>query len=239
MFAHALSCILVAIYSSNAEYKAGAFLILLNWCLIVASTLWLSALNTTTKLTLIAVLVAVAALLGSKSITWQKSRLVRAEPPQIQAIETWLIKTSSILKYICRRITKTKLVKVPKWKLPELEVHRGIAGILDKLSSPGKGLAMGPVKMAHALLEAVLKGSVAVEAYVDSLIGNIVALLIESTTRFSWIEKRVGGAFHSVSLHVERLQHEVERALLLLFSLMSILLLAAIILYVMYTAQLT
>lgn len=238
LLACVLSCVLVAIYSSRLRGRANAFPVLFSWCFIAISTLWLLVPDAVIKSVFIPVLPAIMVLLSSKSTARYESRLARTKLPRLRAIEKRLAKTGFTLKYVYKSsVTRIKHVKTPRWKPPRVEVREEIAKILSKLSSR-TSIITGPTKVVHMLLEAVFKSSVAMETYVNSLVGNVVALLIESTTRFSTVERRVSSVLYAMSLHVERLQHEIERALVFLLSLISILLLAAIVFYVIYTARL-
>ncbi|MEM1720100.1 MAG: hypothetical protein QW432_00230 [Desulfurococcaceae archaeon] len=238
VFVCVLSCVLVSTYSSKVGSRADAFLVLFSWCSVATGILWLSVPDTIVKYVLIPVILVTAVLPCLKCVTWRESRLLRVRFPQLQGIETWLARISSIPEHVHGRIAKTRLARVPRWKPLKVGISGEVAKILNKLSSPKTGLLVRPVRIAHAIFNAMFEGSVAMETYVNSLVGSIVALLIGSTTRFSTVERRISNIFHAISLHVERLQHEVERALLFLLSLMSILLLAAIIFYILYTTRL-
>ncbi|MEM4717466.1 MAG: hypothetical protein QXE81_01745 [Desulfurococcaceae archaeon] len=108
--------------------------------------------------------------------------------------------------------------------------HRGVVKALNTALHEKTRLLSNPPRIFNALV-LLLKDIALLERHINLLSGYIVSYLIKGSIRITMIERNVASGFDTISSQVEKLQHEVEKALLYILFLMSLLLLTAILFY--------
>ncbi|MEM4528307.1 MAG: hypothetical protein QXS23_03865 [Desulfurococcaceae archaeon] len=228
--AYIFSCILV-LRLGDINKRSELVSILINWYIIATSHLYL--LIHDMAMTYLLIFISLAITITSMLKTMNKHVSIRDELSRrsraFSALANGIYKANAWIKHIYKRVSRV-------FKNNTTHIHGKIADIVDTSLRSATYFEFDPVNPPRILIT-LLETSKVIEEYINSIAEGFVFLSTRTTIGLSNIEKGASNMFHTALIYIEKLQHEVERALVYLLSLMSILLLIAIILYAMSYAR--
>lgn len=215
------SCLLFSLLTDNSGVGRA---IALSWYYISTSLILLSPLDVVLKgwSTLISLL-AVTTLKSKFEIKLPKANIVIRLPKFINVYDK--------LPLIIAKVVNKKLNRA--CFLPD-EIQKDLYTSF-KIKLAGFSLDLNAEKIVIKSGYTLITYASTLEYYVNHFAGEVLLLLIGLSSKMLAFERNFSNKLHNISSHVERLQHNVEQALIYLLFLMSVLLLVTIIVYILYS----
>lgn len=243
IFTYIFSCILIAIIFIDKIRGLSRVFLLINWYAVATSSLYLSVYEAHVKYSsmLVSMMIMIFTLLISRRSSILNrvttySRLQTKSP--VKSTVDKLQEARALPSSVYGRVFLIALAVKSKLNAVEariLKIHVKTKKTINAVLHEMACLKLNTINSLNTLL-AALETFTTLEKYISLFTGNIVSSLIRGTAGISRVEKSVASRFQTISIRVERLQHEVEHALIYILFLMSILLLTAIVFYaILYT----